>query len=62
MDQTPKEDRAAGMAFHNVVLSLGILIGSLSGPLIGEVLGPQPAVLVGAGLRLLAGVLMIVWG
>ena len=62
MDQTPKEDRAAGMAFHNVVLSLGILIGSLSGPLIGEVLGPQPAVLVGAGLRLLAGLLMIVWG
>jgi MFS family permease len=62
MDQTPKEDRAAGMAFHNVVLSLGILIGSLSGPLIGEAMGPQPAILLGAGLRFLAGLLMIVWG
>jgi len=62
MDQTPKEDRAAGMAFHNVVLSLGILIGSLSGPLIGEAMGPQPAVLLGAGLRFLAGLLMVVWG
>jgi MFS family permease len=62
MDPTPKEDRAAGMAFHNVVLSLGILIGSLSGPLIGEAMGPQPAILLGAGLRFLAGLLMIVWG
>ncbi len=49
MDNVPKENRSAGMAFHNVVLSLGILIGSLLGPMIGECLGAQPAVLVGSG-------------
>lgn len=62
MENVPKENRAAGMAFHNVVFSLGILIGSLAGPAIGDVLGAQPAVLVGSGLRLLGGLLMIVWG
>jgi MFS family permease len=62
MENVPKENRAAGMAFHNVVLSLGILIGSLVGPMIGNAMGAQPAVLVGSGLRLLGGLLMIVWG
>jgi MFS family permease len=62
MDKVPKENRSAGMAFHNIVLSLGILIGSLVGPIIGNLLGTQPAVLLGSGLRLLAGLLMIAWG
>jgi MFS family permease len=62
MEKAPKENRSAGMAFHNVVLSLGILVGSLLGPMIGAALGAQPAVLLGSGLRLLAGLLMIVWG
>lgn len=62
MDNVPKENRSAGMAFHNVVLSLGILIGSLLGPMVGDAVGAQPAVLIGSGLRLLAGLLMIVWG
>jgi len=62
MEKVPKENRSAGMAFHNVVLSLGILVGSLVGPLIGNALGAQPAVLLGSGLRLLAGLLMIAWG
>ena len=62
MDKVPKENRSAGMAFHNIVLSLGILIGSLLGPAISAAMGVQPAVLVGSGLRLLAGLLMIAWG
>ena len=62
MDKVPKENRSAGMAFHNIVLSLGILIGSLVGPMIANAMGAQPAVLVGSGLRLLAGLLMIAWG
>ena len=62
MEKVPKENRSAGMAFHNIVLSLGILAGSLLGPMIGNAMGAQPAVLLGSGLRLLAGLLMIVWG
>jgi MFS family permease len=61
MDRVPKDNRSAGMAFHNIVLSLGILIGSLVGPLVANTLGAQPAVLLGSGLRLLAGLLMLAW-
>ena len=47
------------MALHNLALNLGILVGSLSGPILGNALGVQPALLVGSGLRFLAGVLLL---
>lgn len=61
MERVPEDQRSAGMALHNLALNLGILVGSLSGPLLGDALGVQPALLVGAGLRFLAGVLLLVW-
>jgi hypothetical protein len=45
--------------FAFLALNLGILVGSLSGPILGNALGVQPALLVGAGLRFLAGVLLL---
>jgi len=62
MERVPAEQRPAGMALHNLALNLGILVGSLSGPWLGSALGVQPALLVGAGLRFLAGVLLLFWG
>jgi len=62
MEVVPEQERAAGMAFHNLALNLGILVGSLTGPLMGEWLGYQGGLMLGAGLRLLAGLLMIWWG
>jgi MFS family permease len=62
MERVPADQRPAGMAFHNLALNLGTLAGSLSGPLLGEAVGVQPAILIGAGLRLLAGLLIILWG
>jgi MFS family permease len=56
MERVPDDQRASGMALHNLALNLGILVGSLSGPVLGDALGVQPALLVGAGLRFLAGV------
>ena len=50
------------MALHNRVLNLGILAGSLAGPLLGNVVGLQEAVLIAAGLRLLAGIFLKIWG
>jgi hypothetical protein len=61
MERVPEDQRAAGMALHNLALNLGILVGSLSGPLLGEALGIQPALLVGSGLRFLAGFLLLLW-
>jgi len=62
MEVVPEQERAAGMAFHNLALNLGILAGSLTGPLLGGWLGNQEGLMLGAGLRLFAGLLMIWWG
>jgi hypothetical protein len=62
MEITPEYDRPAYMALHNLALNGGILLGSLSGPALGELLGLQEAVLIGAGLRFAAGLLLLRWG
>jgi len=62
MEVVPEKERAAGMAFHNLALNLGILVGSLAAPILADVVGIQEGLLLGAGLRLLAGVLMVLWG
>lgn len=61
MERVPDDQRAAGMALHNLSLNLGILLGSLSGPFLGNALGVQPALLAGSGLRFLAGILLLLW-
>ena len=61
MERSPEDDRPAFMAIHNLSLNLGILGGSLVGPLLDDWMGLRPAMLVVAGLRLLAGVLLAVW-
>ncbi len=62
MERVPEHERPAYMALHNLALNFGTLVGSLSGPLLGEWIGIQPALLLGAGLRILAGIFLLVWG
>ena len=62
MEKVPDDQRPAGMAVHNLVLNLGILMGSLAAPLLGEWVGLQPALFVVAALRFLAGGIFWVWG
>ena len=62
MEVVPEGERPAYMALHNLALNLGILLGSLSGPVLGEWISLQQVVLIGAGLRFLAGVLLAIWG
>lgn len=62
MERVPENDRPAHMALHNLALNLGILSGSLFGPFIGELVGLRAAILLSAALRLLAGLVLGVWG
>jgi len=62
MELVPEKDRPAHMALHNLALNLGILVGSLAGPLLAAVAGLGRALLLSAGLRLLAGLFLLVWG
>jgi predicted MFS family arabinose efflux permease len=62
MQVVPEGERPAYMALHNLVLNLGILAGSLTGPVLSNWLGLQHTLLVGSGLRLVAGLLLMLWG
>jgi len=62
MERVPENERPAGMALHNVALNLGILAGSLMGPLLSQWIGLRASLLVSAGLRFLGGILLGIWG
>ncbi len=62
MERVPEDDRPAHMALHNLVLNVGVLAGSLLGPALAGWVGLRDAILVSAGLRLVAGVLIWIWG
>jgi MFS family permease len=62
MERVPGEERPAYMALHNIALNLGILVGSLTGPLLAGWMGLRPSLFMVVGLRLLAGVLLALWG
>ena len=62
MERVPEQDRPAHMALHNLALNLGILAGSLSGPLLAEWIGLRPMLLASGALRMLAGVFLLLWG
>ena len=57
MERVPPDDLPAHMAWHNLALNLGLLGGSLLGPVMGDWLGVRHALLLAAGLRLLSGLL-----
>lgn len=62
MERVGTQDIPAGMAIHNLALNLGILAGSVIGPLIGDNLGLRTALFASAGLRVLASLLLARWG
>lgn len=62
MERVPENDRPAHMTLHNLALNLGILSGSLLGPALGNWLGLQEALLLSAGLRVMSGLLLNLWG
>jgi len=62
MERVPEGARPAYMALHNLAMNVGVLAGSLSGPLLVEQIGIPNALLLGAGLRILTGFLLAVWG
>lgn len=62
LEQIPEHDRPAHLAWYNVVLNASILIGSLTGPLIGNLTGVAEALMLAALLRLLSGLAILKWG
>ncbi len=61
MERVPENDRTAYMALHNMAFNLGILMGSLVGPVLTGWVGLREAIFISTGLRFLGGVLMWLW-
>jgi predicted MFS family arabinose efflux permease len=62
MERVPENDRPAHMALHNIALNLGILGGSLFGPVLGEWFDLRTAMILSGVLRFLAAIMLGVWG
>jgi predicted MFS family arabinose efflux permease len=61
MERVPPNDRPAHMALHNLALNLGILAGSMLGPISANLIGMHLSLILGSGLRLLAAGLLWLW-
>jgi SET family sugar efflux transporter-like MFS transporter len=61
-ERTPENDRTACMAFHNLALNLGTLLGVLIGSAMPEWLGLRDALILSGALRLFGGVALVFWG
>ncbi len=62
LEHIPAHDRPTHLAWYNVILNGAILIGSLGGPAIANVMGLVPALMLFALFRLLAGIFILKWG
>jgi MFS family permease len=62
MERVPEDDRPTYMALFNLTLNFGILVGSLSGPVLGDLLGMQIAILICGILRLVSAGVLWRWG
>jgi MFS family permease len=58
----PAHDRPSHLAWYTIILNGSILIGSLSGPVVADVIGLANALIVFGFLRLLAGIYILKWG
>ncbi len=61
-ERAPENDRPAGMAFHNLALNLGTLVGVLIGSVIPEWLGLRDALIVSGALRSIGGFVLLFLG
>jgi MFS family permease len=62
MERVPEDDRPAHMALFNIILNLGVLVGSLFGPVLGDWTDLQTAMLIGGVFRLLTFGVLWRWG
>ncbi len=62
LEHIPAHDRPPHLAWYNIILNAAILIGSLSGPVLSDMMGLSPALILFAVLRFLAGLVILKWG
>ncbi len=62
LEHIPAHDRPPHLAWYNVILNAAILISSLGGPAIADLMGLSNSLLLFAAMRFLAGLIILKWG
>lgn len=62
LERVPENDRPAHLAWYNLTLNAAVLLGSLGGPFMANMVGLSAALLVIAGLRLGSALAIRRWG
>jgi MFS family permease len=62
LEHIPPHDRPTHLAWYNIILNAAILIGSLAGPALSNLMGLSQALVLIAALRFLAGWAILKWG
>lgn len=61
LDKIPADRRPAYLAWYNLALNAALLLGSLTGPLLSNLIGLPAALLLFAGLRVLTAAGILLW-
>ncbi|HJS20112.1 MAG TPA: MFS transporter, partial [Anaerolineales bacterium] len=62
LEHIPAHDRPAHLAWYTLILNTAVLIGSLGGPAISDLMGLSSALILFGFLRLVAGLVVLKWG
>ena len=62
LEHIPAHDRPAHLAWYSIILNSAVLIGSLGGPVLSDLMGLSASLLLFAGMRFLAGLTILRWG
>lgn len=62
LEHIPAHDRPSHLAWYTIILNAAVLIGSLAGPALSDIIGLSGALLLFAALRVLAGIVILKWG
>jgi MFS family permease len=62
LEHIPAHDRPSHLAWYTIILNAAVLIGSLAGPALSDIIGLSGALLCFAALRVLAGFVILKWG
>jgi MFS family permease len=62
LENIPANDRPAHLAWYTIMFNFAVLASSIAGPLIADVMGLAPALILFGVLRVVAGVVLLKWG
>lgn len=61
LDKVPEDDRPTHLAWYNLAINAALLLGSLAGPSIANILGVPESLAIFAALRLVASLWILLW-